>query len=128
MVFFQENTDTGVGSLPVKCRDAITTDRSIAVNEEEVVVTEIDYCSRYIRGVFYPEMARHHNDEMLDDGIATLAGGCQSHLVTGIKCVVSVELVSYVIDKDEVRKTLYEWSIKPRIPNKWADMAIHVLP
>ena len=127
MVFFQENTDTGVGSLPVKCRDAITTDRSIAVNEEEVVVTEIDYCSRYIRGVFYPEMARHHNDEMLDDGIATLAGGCQSHLVTGIKCVVSVELVSYVIDKDEVRKTLYEWSIKPRIPNKWADMAIHVI-
>lgn len=126
-VYHQENTDTGVGSLPVKCRDAITTDRSISVNEEEVVVTEIDYCTRYIRGVFYPEMGRHHNDEMLDDGIATLAGGCQSHLVTGIKCVVSLELDSYVIDEDEVRKTIYNWSLEPRIPNKWADMTIHVV-
>jgi len=126
-VYYQENTDIGVGSTPVMCRDAITTDRSSAVNEEEVVVTEVDYCTRYIRGVFYPEMGKYHNDEMLDDGISFLAGKCQSHLVTGIKCVVSLELESYAVDEDEVRKTIYDWSLEPRVPNKWADMTIHVV-
>ena len=126
-VYYQENTDIGVGSTPVKCRDAITTDRSSAVNEEEVVVTEVDYSTRYIRGVFYPEMGKHHNDEMLDDGIAFLAGKCQSHLVGGIKCVAALELESYAIDEDAVRKTIYDWSLNPRVPNKWADMTIHVI-
>ena len=127
MIFSHDNTDTGVQSTAVKCRDAITTDRSTADTEEEVVVTEIDYSTRYIRGVFYPEQGKYHNDEMMEDGVATLAAGCQSHLVTGIKCVARLELESYVIDASESRKILYEWSLHPRIPNKWGDMTIHVV-
>jgi len=128
MVFYHMNTDISSGaSSPIKCRDAITTDRTNAAREEEVVVTEVDYSSRYIRGVFLPEMGKRHNDEMLDDGIATLVGGCQSHLVDEIKCVSSLKLESYEIDEDEVRKINYEWSLEPRYPNKWADMVIHVV-
>ena len=128
MVFYHMNTDILSGAnSPIKCRDAITTDRTNAAREEEVVVTEVDYSSRYIRGVFLPEMGRHHNDEMLSDGISMLVGGCQSHLVDEIKCISRLTLESYEIDEDEVRKINYEWSLEPRYPNKWADMVIHVV-
>jgi hypothetical protein len=126
-VYYQENTDLGVSSTPVKCRDAITTDRTNAATEEEVIVAEVDYVTRYIRGVFYPEMGKRHNDEMLEDGIATLAGGCIAHCVVEKKIVHKLTLESYEIDEDESRKTNYEWSLEPRIPNKWADMTIHVV-
>lgn len=122
MIFYQENVNA-----PVYCRDAITTDRSLPAREEEVVVTEIDYAARYIRAVFLPEQGRHHLDEMLADGIATLAGGCQSHLVDEYKCLASLELLKYEQDEDEPRKINYEFAAGPRWPNKWADIVIRVL-
>ena len=126
-VYYEQNTDLGIGGTPVQCRHAITTDRSIAVREEEAVVTEVDYCSRYIRNVFDPEQGKYHNDEMLDDGIATLAGGCKTHLEQELHCVQSIDLIKYEVSESEVRKMLYEWSVKPRIPNIWGDMTIHVV-
>ena len=116
-----------LSSNTVKCRDAITTDRTLPAREEEHVVNSIDFAARYIRAVFLPHQGRVYIDEMLDDGIALLAGGCESYLVQKKKILGRLTLLKYVVDEDDPRLINYEFAALPRFSNKWSDIILRVV-
>lgn len=114
-------------SRTILCRDSITSDRTLAAREEEHAVTSIDFAARYIRAVFLPQQGRYHMDDMLEDGISVLAGGCEDYLVSKKKILGRLTLIKYSIDEDEPRLMNFEFAARPRFSNKWSDITLRVV-